>query len=385
MRAEGKAGSGPADATAAHEANPRISVERVTRRFGPVTAVDSLSLTIGTGEIFCLLGGSGCGKTTLMRMIAGFEEPDEGRIRLDGADLTGVPPHRRPVNMMFQSYALFPHLSVADNIGFGLRQAGLERAEIARRVGALVELVQLQGLERRRPDQLSGGQKQRVALARALARRPKVLLLDEPLGALDKKTREQTQLELINIQKEIGATFILVTHDHEEAMVMASRIGVMEAGRLVQVGAPPEVYETPASRSVAALIGDVNFIEAMALGGGTWRFESAQFAGGLETAAGGRDVAAGQTVTVAVRPEKVRVDPAGHAGGDGANQPNTAPGTVTDAAYLGDWTMLHVRLADGSTIRASQANTSRRLDGALARGAAVTVGFAPESAVVLTQ
>lgn len=385
MRAEGKAGFGPADLTAAHETNPRIAIERVTRRFGPVTAVDSLSLKIGAGEIFCLLGGSGCGKTTLMRMIAGFEEPDEGRIRLDGADLTGVPPHRRPVNMMFQSYALFPHLSVADNIGFGLRQAGLERAEITRRVGALVDLVQLQGLERRRPDQLSGGQKQRVALARALARRPKVLLLDEPLGALDKKTREQTQLELINIQKEIGATFILVTHDHEEAMVMASRIGVMEAGRLVQVGAPPEIYETPASRSVAALIGDVNFIEATALGGGTRRFQSPQFQGGLETAAGGRDVAAGQAVTVAVRPEKVRVELTVGPGTDGASQPNSAAGTVTDAAYLGDWTMLHVKLADGSTIRASQANTSRRLDGALARGAAVTVAFAPESAVVLTQ
>ncbi len=385
MRAEGKAGSGPADSTAAHEATPRIAIERVTRRFGPVTAVDSLSLTIGAGEIFCLLGGSGCGKTTLMRMIAGFEEPDDGCIRLDGADLTGVPPHRRPVNMMFQSYALFPHLSVTDNIGFGLRQAGLERGEIARRVGLLVDLVQLQGLERRRPDQLSGGQKQRVALARALARRPKVLLLDEPLGALDKKTREQTQLELINIQKEIGATFILVTHDHEEAMVMASRIGVMEAGRLVQVGSPPEVYEMPASRSVAALIGDVNFIEATALGDGTRRFQAPQFAGGLDTATGGGDFAVGQAVTIAVRPEKVRVELAGRGEADGANHPNSAAGTVTDAAYLGDWTMLHVKLADGSTIRASQANTSRRLDGALARGAAVTVAFAPESTVVLTR
>ena len=233
----------------------------VGKKFGNFRAVDRLSLDIRAGEFFALLGPSGCGKTTLLRMLAGFETPDEGRILLDGKDIAQVPPHQRPVNMMFQNYALFPHLSVRDNIAFGLKRAGMARAEIATRVAEMVALVKLEGMEKRKPDQLSGGQKQRVALARSLARRPQVLLLDEPLAALDKKLRESTQLELMELQRRLGMTFIIVTHDQEEAMTMANRIGVMDAGRLEQVATPRELYEAPRSRWVAEFVGDVNLFD----------------------------------------------------------------------------------------------------------------------------
>src|SRR3954462_4344823 len=240
---------------------PLLRIEGVTKRFGGFTAVDKLSLDIRAGEFFALLGPSGCGKTTLLRMLAGFETPDDGHILLNGKDIARMLPHQRPLNMMFQNYALFPHLSVRDNIAFGLKRANMPRAEIDARVAEMVALVKLEGLEKRKPDQLSGGQKQRVALARSLARRPQVLLLDEPLAALDKKLRESTRAELIELQRRLGMTFIIVTHDQEEAMTVADRIGVMDCGRLEQVATPRQLYEAPASRWVAEFVGDVNIFE----------------------------------------------------------------------------------------------------------------------------
>jgi putrescine transport system ATP-binding protein len=363
---------------------PLIRFENVTRRFGPVTAVNSLSLDIHEGEVFSLLGPSGCGKTTLMRMLAGFEAPDSGRILLDGQDLAGMPPHLRPVNMMFQSYALFPHLTVAANIGFGLKQAGLNRAAIAAKVERLVALVQLQGLEDRKPAALSGGQKQRVALARALAREPKVLLLDEPLAALDRKIREQTQFELMRIQRELGATFMVVTHDQDEAMVLSDRIGVMQAGRIEQVGAPREIYERPASRAVAAFVGDINLIEAAtgAQDGGLTLFAAPPFPAGLAAAMAASDEAPanGQNVAIAVRPENVILTP-GHA----PPVRNMAHGHVADLAYLGDWTMIIVALTGGGTVKASRGNAGRAGRGDVAIGDAVTVSFAPDDTRVLSR
>jgi len=228
--------------------NQYLRIESVTKRFGDFVAVDNVSLSIFKGEIFCLLGGSGCGKTTLLRMLAGFESPTSGRILIDGQDMAGIPPYERPVNMMFQSYALFPHMTVAANVAFGLEQEGVARPEIERRVREMLDIVKLGEFAKRKPHQLSGGQRQRVALARALVKKPKLLLLDEPLGALDKKLREHTQFELINLQEQLGVTFVVVTHDQEEAMTLASRIGVMNKGQIVQVGTPTEIYEFPNSR-----------------------------------------------------------------------------------------------------------------------------------------
>src|SRR4030088_3576206 len=247
---------------------PLLRIDAVVKKFGVFRAVDRVSLDIRVGEFFALLGPSGCGKTTLLRMLAGFETPDEGRILLAGEDIAQLLPHQRPVNMMFQNYALFPHLDVRDNIAFGLKRAGMPRGEIATRVAEMVALVKLEGLERRKPDQLSGGQKQRVALARSLARRPPVLLLDEALAALDKKLRESTQLELMELQRRLGMTFVIVTHDQEEAMTVADRIGVMNAGRLAQVATPSAIYEQPDSRWVAGFIGDVNLIEGRVVSSG---------------------------------------------------------------------------------------------------------------------
>src|ERR1700754_208174 len=255
------AASGEAESQAPAVGAPLLRIDGVVKNFAAVRAVDRLSLDIKAGEFFALLGPSGCGKTTLLRMLAGFEAPDEGRILLGGKDIAQALPHERPINMMFQNYALFPHLSVRDNIAFGLKRAGMARADIATRVAEMVALVKLDGLEKRKPDQLSGGQRQRVALARSLARRPQVLLLDEPLAALDKKLRGSTQAELMELQRRLGMTFIIVTHDQEEAMTVASRIGVMDAGRLDQVGSPRELYEAPASRWIAQFVGDVNLFE----------------------------------------------------------------------------------------------------------------------------
>ncbi|MFL5130219.1 MAG: ABC transporter ATP-binding protein, partial [Microvirga sp.] len=289
------------------DAKPLIRFENVTKQFGDAVAVDHLSLNVFEGEFFCLLGPSGCGKTTLMRMLAGFETPSEGSIALAGQNLAGVPPYRRPVNMMFQSYALFPHMSVEKNIAFGLKQDGMPKDQIAERVGEMLRLVQLEKLARRYPSQLSGGQRQRVALARALARKPKVLLLDEPLGALDKKLREETQFELMDIQHELNMTFVVVTHDQEEAMTMADRIAVMDNGRIVQVATPGEIYEQPKTRFIAEFVGDVNILEGHVQGqeNGLWRVQTASARTPLTIDDPDEVLHSGQAVAIAVRPEKM--------------------------------------------------------------------------------
>ncbi|MDJ1159948.1 ABC transporter ATP-binding protein [Chelatococcus sp. SYSU_G07232] len=362
---------------------PLIRFEKVTKRFGEATAVEDLSLDIYEREFFCLLGPSGCGKTTLMRILAGFEEPTSGRVTLAGRDLIGVPPYRRPANMMFQSYALFPHMSVEKNIAFGLEQEKLPKGEIAARVAEMLRLVQLEPFARRRPDQLSGGQRQRVALARALAKRPKVLLLDEPLDALDKKLREETQFELMDLQVKLGMTFLVVTHDQEEAMTMADRIAVMDRGRIVQVATPGEIYEQPATRYVAEFIGDVNILEGR-IGqgeGGRWHIAAPEAPRGLLVDGGGDGVAPGRQVAVALRPEKLRLlqdEPA-------PGTPNVLAGEVWDIGYLGDWTIYLVKLASGRTIRVSRANATRFVERPITWEDKVFVTFAPEAGVILTR
>ncbi|MEM7423859.1 MAG: ABC transporter ATP-binding protein, partial [Pseudomonadota bacterium] len=287
------------------DAAPFIRLSGVSKSFGGVQAVRDVSLDVWKGELFCLLGGSGCGKTTLLRMLAGFETPTEGAILIDGQDVAGVPPNERPTNMMFQSYALFPHMSVAANVGYGLRRDGLPQTEIGERVEAILELVQLSGMHRRKPHQLSGGQRQRVALARALVKRPKLLLLDEPLGALDKKLREETQFELVKIQESLGVTFIVVTHDQEEAMTLATRIGVMDAGRIVQIGEPHDVYETPRNRFVADFVGSVNLIEGIVVETAAGRTVIRTDDAGIVQSEMSGAAADGQRVWYAVRPEKL--------------------------------------------------------------------------------
>jgi putrescine transport system ATP-binding protein len=362
-------------------AKPLVRFDQVTKRFGGETAVDAVSLDIYEGEFFALLGPSGCGKSTLMRMLAGFETPDLGRITLGGEDLAGRPPHLRPVNMMFQSYALFPHLTVAQNIAFGLRQQKKPKDEIAARVDEMLALVRLEGLAHRKPDQLSGGQKQRVALARAIAPKPRMLLLDEPLGALDRKLREETQFELMALQQRLGMTFLIVTHDQEEAMITADRIAVMRAGQLAQIGRPAEVYEAPNSRYVADFIGDVNLFEAKVTedDGDIIRLVSPEAPDGLE-AIEDDEIALGSTAWLAVRPEKMRVhlDPP-------PSGPNRLEGTVADIGYLGDWTTYLVELPGGRTIRAARANAARVVERPVDWDDKVWLTFAPDSAVVLTR
>src|ERR1700758_2095141 len=339
---------------------PLLRIEGVVKDFGSFRAVDRLSLDIRAGEFFALLGPSGCGKTTLLRMLAGFETPDQGRILLDGKDIAQVLPHERPVNMMFQNYALFPHLSVRDNIAFGLKRAGMARADIDARVAEMVALVKLGGLEKRKPDQLSGGQRQRVALARSLARRPQVLLLDEPLAALDKKLRESTQLELMELQRRLGMTFIIVTHDQEEAMTVASRIGVMDAGRLEQVATPRELYEAPASRWIAEFVGEVNLFEGQVEPHDGHRLAVATRDAGTIFAAKPRQAVTKTKVCVATRPEKVKLSRRGPAP-DALNTPaiNRMEGVVTDVGYLGGFTTYKVKLDSGAVVRSSMANTAR--------------------------
>ncbi len=338
---------------------PLLRIDAVVKKFGGFRAVDRLSLDIRAGEFFALLGPSGCGKTTLLRMLAGLETPDEGRILLDGKDIALALPHQRPVNMMFQNYALFPHLSVRDNIAFGLRRAGMARAQIGARVAEMVALVKLEGLEKRRPDQLSGGQKQRVALARSLARRPRLLLLDEPLAALDKKLRENTQLELVELQRRLGMTFVIVTHDQEEAMTVADRIGVMDAGRLEQVAAPRQLYEEPASRWVAGFVGDVNLLEGQIESHEAGRLMIATVDAGTIAAAEPRQPVTKPDVCVAIRPEKIKLSRRGPAsdGADGARAINRLEGVVTDVSYLGGVTSYKVKLDSGAVLRSSMANT----------------------------
>ena len=363
---------------------PLLRIEGVSKTFGSFRAVDRLSLDIGAGEFFALLGPSGCGKTTLLRMLAGFETPDEGRILLGGRDIAPVLPHERPVNMMFQNYALFPHLNVRDNIAFGLKRAGMARAAIDTRVAEMVALVKLEGMEKRKPDQLSGGQRQRVALARSLARRPKVLLLDEPLAALDKKLRESTQLELMELQRRLGMTFIIVTHDQEEAMTMANRIGVMDAGRLQQVATPRELYEAPASRWVAEFVGDINLFEGEVTAHEHHRLTVATRDGGAIVVAEPREPITGIAVTVAIRPEKVKLsrrDPASDAAHSQAI--NRLEGVVTDVGYLGGSTVYKVKLDSGAVVRSSMANTARIDGDTFSAGQRVVAWFTPDDCMVL--
>jgi len=322
---------------------PIVRIEGLTRRFGPIVAVDRVDLEIARGELFALLGGSGCGKTTLLRMLAGFETPDEGRLFIDGQDMTDVPPYRRPVNMMFQSYALFPHMDVAANVGYGLRRDGVKAPEIAARVAEILKLVHLEDHARRKPSQLSGGQRQRVALARALVKRPKLLLLDEPLAALDRKLRESTRFEMVRLQEQLGLTFVMVTHDQEEAMSMATRLAVMNAGRIAQIGTPHEVYEHPASRFVADFIGIANII---ALEAGGW---------------------------MALRPEKITLSAARPA------LPQTVAGRIADVAYEGDRSLYHVETDAHGTMTVSTTNTSRSAGAAFARGQPVWLGWSDEA------
>jgi len=373
--------------TAARPAEmPLLRIEGVGKKFGNFRAVDRLSLDIRAGEFFALLGPSGCGKTTLLRMLAGFETPDEGRILLDGRDIAPVLPHERPVNMMFQNYALFPHLNVRDNIAFGLKRAGMARAAIDTRVAEMVALVRLEGMESRKPDQLSGGQKQRVALARSLARRPKVLLLDEPLAALDKKLRESTQLELMELQRRLGMTFIIVTHDQEEAMTMANRIGVMDAGRLEQVATPRDLYEAPQSRWVAEFVGDVNLFDGEVASREQNRLTILTKAGGTLVVAEPRHPVTKTVVSVAIRPEKVKLSRRGPVS-DAVNSHaiNRLEGMVTDVSYFGGLTVYKVRLDSGAVVRSSMANTARLDRDAYGASQRVVAWFTPDDCVVLEQ
>jgi putrescine transport system ATP-binding protein len=365
---------------------PLLRIENVVKQFGPCRAVDGLSLDIRRGEFFALLGPSGCGKTTLLRMLAGFETPEEGRILLNGYDIAQYLPHERPVNMMFQNYALFPHLSVRDNIAFGLKRAGMARADIATRVAEMVALVKLEGLEKRKPDQLSGGQRQRVALARSLARRPQVLLLDEPLAALDKKLRESTQQELTELQRRLGTTFIIVTHDQEEAMTVASRIGVMDAGRLEQVATPRELYEAPVSRWIAEFIGDINVFDGQIEAREHHRLTVLTRDAGVWVVAEPRNPLTKTAVSVAIRPEKVKLSRRGPVSDAAhAQSLNRLEGVVTDVSYLGGLTTYQVKLDSGAVVRSSMANTTRIDMDAYGLSQRVVAWFTPDDCMVLEQ
>jgi len=362
-------------------AEPYIRIEKVTKKFGDFVAVNDVSLNIYRGEIFCLLGGSGCGKTTLLRMLAGFEAPTGGQIFIDGQDMADVPPYKRPVNMMFQSYALFPHMTVEQNVAFGLKQEGAPKDEIARRVAEMLAMVKLDGFAKRKPHQLSGGQRQRVALARSLIKRPKLLLLDEPLGALDKKLREHTQFELVNIQEKLGVTFVVVTHDQEEAMTLASRIGVMNQGRIVQVGTPHEIYEFPGTRFVAEFIGNVNMFEGRIVEDEADHvvIESREL--GCPVYVGhGVSAAPDAIVWTAVRPEKIvlsREQPAA--------KNNRALGVIKEIAYMGDMSIYIVQLEGGKQIRVTAPNTHRHAESPLTWDERVWASWHESSAVVVTE
>ena len=356
-----------------------LQLQDVVKDFDGFKAVNKVSLDIAKGEIFALLGSSGCGKSTLLRMLAGFETPTSGRIVLDGQDLADLPPYQRPMNMMFQSYALFPHLTVWENIAFGLKRERQPREQIAERVEAMLKLVQLSKFAQRRPHQLSGGQQQRVALARSLAKQPQMLLLDEPLGALDKKLREQTQIELVNIIEQVGGTCVRVTHDQEEAMTMANRVAIMSEGRFVQVGAPGDVYETPATRFVADFIGNVNLMDGTLdvdetdhciIGCADCRHYVGHGITGNE----------GMAVTVALRPEKIHLSRAKPEG-----EFNQVQGTVKEMSYFGSYTVYHLQLASGAMLKASMANTQRHRDEATTWGDSAWAHWSRSAHVVLTQ
>lgn len=334
---------------------PLIRFKNVTKKFGEFVAIDDLSLDIYAQEFFALLGPSGCGKTTMMRMLAGFENPTSGQIELAGQDIGPVPPNKRAVNMMFQSYALFPHLSIWDNIAFGLRRDKMDKDAIAARVAEMLKLTRLEKFARRKPHQISGGQRQRVALARSLAKAPKLLLLDEPLGALDKKLRQDTQFELMDIQESTGTTFVIVTHDQEEAMTVASRVAVMDEGRVIQVATPAEIYEAPNSVYVADFIGDVNIIEASTKAIGQDQYHLNWIDGRPPlTATSAVPFSEGQKAHLAIRPEKIRIST-----DRPEDAPNALQGKVLDIAYLGNLSTYHVELPGGQVIKAQTANTRR--------------------------
>ena len=362
-------------------ARPYVQVERITKSFGDFKAVDDVSLKIYKGEIFCLLGASGCGKTTLLRMLGGFETPTSGRIFIDGEDMTGVPPYERPVNMMFQSYALFPHMNVQQNVAFGLQQDRLPKAEIQQRVATMLDLVKMGEYAKRKPHQLSGGQRQRVALARSLVKRPKLLLLDEPLGALDKKLREHTQFELISLQDKLGVTFVVVTHDQEEAMTLASRIGVMNHGEIVQAGTPSEIYEFPGSKFVADFVGSVNMFEGKLIEDEPQyvRIASPEL-GATIYVSHGISAPPEAVVWAAVRPEKIFMSTTAPDGG----ADNVVRGAVQDIAYLGDLSIYLVRLPTGKIVRVTQPNTSRHAE-AISWDQQVYLSWDATSPVVVTR
>ena len=356
-----------------------LQIQDVVKDFGGHLAVNHVSLDIAKGEIFALLGSSGCGKSTLLRMLAGFETPTSGRIVLDGQDLASLPPYQRPMNMMFQSYALFPHLTVWDNIAFGLRREGQARDKVAARVEAMLKLVQLGKYAKRKPHQLSGGQQQRVARARSLAKQPQLLLLDEPLGALDKKLREETQIELVNIIEQVGVTCVMVTHDQEEAMTMASRIAVMSEGSFLQVGAPADIYETPATRFVADFIGNVNLMDGTLAQ--DWPDHVIIDCPDCQHYVGhGITGTEGMAVSVALRPEKIALTR--EAPADAAF--NAVQGTVKEMSYFGSFTVYHLTLASGAMLKVSQANTQRHRDDALTWGDRAWAQWSPSAHVVLT-
>ena len=368
----------------AEKAREYVRIENVSKRFGEFVAVDNVSLTVFKGEIFCLLGGSGCGKTTLLRMLAGFENPSSGRIFIDGQDMAGIPPYDRPVNMMFQSYALFPHMTVQANVAFGLqqmRQPKLSHSDIDARVAEMLDIVKLAQFAQRKPHQLSGGQRQRVALARALIRRPKLLLLDEPLGALDKKLREHTQFELIHLQEQLGVTFVVVTHDQEEAMTLASRIGVMDRGEIVQVGTPTSIYEYPTSKFVCDFIGSVNMFEGQLIEDEPdhVRIRCAELPSTVFVDHG-ISSAPGATVWVAVRPEKIEISR-----NAGTATENVVRGVVKEVAYMGDVSIYLVKIDSGRTVRVTLPNTERHADDRISWDETVYLSWHPTSPVVLTQ
>jgi putrescine transport system ATP-binding protein len=366
------------------EARPFIKVQGVSKYFGDFAAVDSVDLDIYKGELFCLLGGSGCGKSTLLRMLAGFEDPTSGSIIIDGVNMNGVPPYERPVNMMFQSYALFPHMTVENNVAYGLRRDGVERSEVDRRVEEMLAMVELTQFRKRKPHQLSGGQKQRVALARSLVKQPKVLLLDEPLGALDKRLREQTQFELMKIQDKLGVTFVVVTHDQEEAMTLSTRIAVMDAGRFMQIGTPTEIYEFPDSRLVAYFIGNANMFEGRIVENGPDHVvvESKNPACTFYIDHG-MSIQEGTRVYVALRPEKVGISK--QAPEDTAT--NTIKGMVGEIGYLGGTSTYRVQVGDDHIVEVTTPNQSRPRDNnpPIDWDEEVYLSWKPSNLVVLTK
>ena len=364
------------------DATPQIVIESVTKTFGGFSAVDGVTLKIFKGEMFALVGASGCGKTTLLRMLAGFATPTGGRIMIEGVDMTAVPPHQRPVNMMFQSYALFPHMTVGENVGYGLRRLALARAVRSQRVQEALDMVQLGALAKRKPHQLSGGQRQRVALARALIRRPKVLLLDEPLSALDKKLREQTQFELMNIQSQVGITFVFVTHDQDEAMALSTRIAVMNRGQVVQVGTPSEIYEFPQSRFVADFIGTTNLFEGTvnATQPGHIVVRSTEAGCDLIVDETGR-FGSGQRVWVALRPEKIRLSKQ-PLGGDRVNQ---MKGTVWELGYLGNRSTYRIKTETGKLVTVFAQNERRTSEWSIDWSDEVYLSWNANCAVLLPQ